>query len=207
MKKQKEIWDKEYTLNENKWKKFTKNLPEIFTGKVVLEIGVGNGKTLASIVRQKPKKVTAIDFSAKAISLCKSNFSKDKIDFKEMDVLDLDFEDESFDIIVCHYVLNNLLSDDRTMAVSEMLRCLKKKGKLVFEDFHQGDLRQKLGEEHMEYNTIMKNNSLICHFFDKKEVLNLFSGMKSKKINVLISNPIRGEKKIARKIISAVFEK
>jgi 2-polyprenyl-3-methyl-5-hydroxy-6-metoxy-1,4-benzoquinol methylase len=46
--------------------------------KEVLELGCGNGKTLSSILAQKPKKVVALDFSEKAIELAKKKLSKQK---------------------------------------------------------------------------------------------------------------------------------
>ena len=74
MNNQKEIWNNEYRANKDKWKKETLIIPELLRGKNVLELGVGNGKTLISILKQKPGKVTAIDFSEEAINHCKSKF-------------------------------------------------------------------------------------------------------------------------------------
>jgi len=61
MKNQESIWDNLYKRNLT-WKKET-ILPNILQNKSVLELGVGTGKTLHSIIRQNPKSITAIDFS------------------------------------------------------------------------------------------------------------------------------------------------
>ena len=76
---QEEIWDIEYKNDDNKWKKESTYLPEMLRDRNVLELGVGNGKTLLSILKQKPKSVTAIDFSQEAINICKSNIKNKEV--------------------------------------------------------------------------------------------------------------------------------
>ena len=74
---QERIWDELYSSNLS-WKKETLELPNLLKNKNVLELGVGNGKTLASILRQKPSSIIAIDFSQKSIDLCKNQFKNQK---------------------------------------------------------------------------------------------------------------------------------
>ena len=113
MTSQKEFWDEEYKNNSDKWKKETLFLPSLLHNKRVLELGCGNGKTITSILRQKPSEVTAIDFSSEAINLAKKNFNGKFINFIQADVKDLPFRHKEFDVVICFYILNNLLAEER----------------------------------------------------------------------------------------------
>jgi ubiquinone/menaquinone biosynthesis C-methylase UbiE len=202
--KQSDIWNLEYSKFE--WRKETRTLPKMLNGKKVLELGVGNGKTLISILRQKPEEVYAIDFSEKAIEICKDKFQLDDVKFSVMDVTELDFDDESFDAVVCYYVLNNLNENERNLAVREMFRVLKNEGIVLFEDFSVGDFRFKKGSNTIADNTIMKVNGISCHFFTDKEIKELFNDFSKVKLEVRETKPLRG-KDYTRKLINAVIRK
>jgi ubiquinone/menaquinone biosynthesis C-methylase UbiE len=203
--RQNTIWDNEYSRLE--WRKETRTLPSrVLAGKKVLELGVGNGKTLISIMRQHPKEVHAIDFSEKAIEICRDKFHLDDIKFLKADVLNLPFEDNSFDAVVCYYVLNNLNENERNLAVREMFRVLKNEGIVLFEDFSVGDFRFKKGSNTIADNTIMKVNGISCHFFTDKEIKELFNDFSKVKLEVRETKPLRG-KDYTRKLINAVIRK
>jgi len=206
MKHQEKMWDKIYQDEGDKWNKESLSLPNVLRNKSVLELGVGNGKTLKAILRQKPKEVIAIDFSKGAIELCKRKF--DKIGcFKliEGDVRDMPFEDDYFDYIICYYILNNLLEKDRKKAVVEIFRVLKKNGKVLFEDFAEGDFREK--GEVIEKNTRFKKNGLMCHFFSEIELKKLFNECSSFKAKIKVSRPIKGKPHLIRRIFLAEIKK
>ena len=178
---QKAVWNSEYRLNKDKWKKETANVPKIMKGKIILELGVGNGKTLISILRQHPKKVVAIDFSSKAIEMCRKSFSSKSIIFKITDMNDLPFKNKEFDVIVCYYVLNNLLDKNRDSALDEISRVLKSDGKIVFEDFAAGDFRER--GNFIGKHTIRKKNGLICHFFTAKKAESILKENSVEEVN------------------------
>lgn len=202
--RQVEVWNQEYSRGE--WRKETRTLPDMLKGKKVLELGVGNGKTLIAIFRQKPKEVYAVDFSEKALEICKDKFAHDDIKFEKADVRNLPFDNNSFDAVVCYYVLNNLLESERINAVKEILRVLKYEGVVLFEDFAVGDFRFKKGSNMIGENTLIKANGLICHFFDEGEVKKLFRDFPKVKVEVKESKPLRG-KDYTRKLISAIIKK
>lgn len=202
---QEKYWDEVYRLG-NSWKKETLNLPKIFKSKKVLELGVGNGKTLKSILRQKPKMVCAIDISGEAIKMAKNLYEKESVDILKSDVTKLPFEDNSFDIVVCYYVLNNLNESDCKKAILEIYRVLNKNGIVVFEDFSVGDFRETEGKLKFKH-TIEKKNGISCHFFqigELKELFNIFS-----KINLenKISSPIKSKNNIKRILINGIIVK
>ena len=202
--KQEEVWDIEYSRSE--WRKETRTLPKMLSGKKVLEIGVGNGKTLIAIHRQNPKELFAIDFSEKAIEICREKFAHDDIKFEKMSVLDLKFDDESFDAVVCYYVLNNLSDGERKKAVGEIYRVLKDEGIVLFEDFAVGDFRFKKNSRMIAENTLIKANGITCHFFEDKEIKELFWEFSKVKMQVIETKPLRGMD-YTRKLASAVIRK
>ncbi|MEK6910164.1 MAG: methyltransferase domain-containing protein [Nanoarchaeota archaeon] len=203
---QEEIWDIEYKNDDNKWKKESTYLPEMLRDRNVLELGVGNGKTLLSILKQKPKSVTAIDFSQEAINICKSNIKNKEVLLIKSDVNCLPFRRETFDVIICYYILNNLKEKERLEAIKEIFRVLRNKGVVVFEDFMVGDFRQKVGKI-IEFNTIEKKSGLIQHFFTKLELTTLFNRFSSFQFKEKSFLPFKNKKDIQRKIICGIIRK
>ena len=202
---QEPIWNKLYKERLS-WKKETRNLPNLLRGKAVLELGAGNGKTLRAIVKQNPKSITAIDFSEEAINKAKELFEEDKILFLKGDITSLKFKEE-FDVIVCYYILNNLLEKERKNAIEQIHNALKPGGIILLEDFAVGDFREKEYLRKIEQNTIEKKNRIICHFLEKGELVSLFKNFKDMKISTKIFSPLRVDKTKKRKIIKALIKK
>lgn len=194
------LWNNEYIKNPILWAKETQSLPKILSGKSVLELGVGNGKTLAAILLQKPKSIVALDFSEKAIEICQSRFPK-SVSFQVASITEMPFQDETFDVVVCHYILNALSEKDFQKAVSEIKRVLKKKGKVIFEDFAVGDFRQK-GKS----KTLKKKSGITCHYFTIPELNKIFSEFTGK-FKVQETTPILHQEVLKRKIISGILTK
>lgn len=208
MNNQEKIWDLEYKKNKVKWKKERHYIPNILKNKRVLEIGVGNGKNISEIIKQKPGALFALDISQEAINLCKGKFKSKNLHFIKRDIRNSGFSDNSFDVVLCYYVLNNFLEKDRRTVVNEIYRLLCKNGILIFEDFMKGDLRQsEIYGKPMEKNTLLKNNGLICHFFTKAESRKLFkklriNNLEEKEFKIILKNP-----KLKRKLISVEASK
>src|SRR3989344_412930 len=198
---QQDVWDELYERNLT-WKKETITLPNILKDKNVLELGMGNGKTLISILKQNPSQVSAIDSSIKAIEKSRKIFGN-KVRLLKVDAKDLPFPDNSFDIVVAYYILNNSVKKDRVKIIKEIYRVLKKKGICIFEDFSINDFRNKGKKHKTDKNTIVKKNKLICHFFDEKKVRNLFGKFSEIKIKTSKFYPIRN-KNLKREIINCV---
>lgn len=207
MNQQEKVWDKLYKSNKTLWSKETSTLSNLLKNKNVLEIGVGNGKTLLSILKQKPKSITAIDISQVSIEICKSLFKNKNIIFKKDNIIKSKLKSSSFDISICYYVLNNLKENEKKKAISEMYRLLSNKGIILFEDFAVNDFRQKEGKVTKEVNTIIKSSGLIHHFFTKDELTDLFSKFNSIKVKEKSFSPFRNKKHLKRKLISAIINK
>ena len=197
---QSKIWDELYG-SKLTWHYDTDFSGDV-KGKRVLELGVGTGKTLRALIKKDPKEIIAVDFSAKAVNESKILESYN-VKVIKADATKLPFEDK-FDVIVCNYVLNNMLESERKKAVKEMKRLLAENGKIYFEDFAVGDLRQESGKK-VEKNTFVKDNGLICHFFDEEEIKKLFKGFKIK-IKTESFKPFRALKE-KRVIMGAIIAK
>ena len=193
-------WNLEYKRKREVWRqRFTEFFPDrTFTGKAVLELGVGNGKTLQKILLQNPARVSAVDFSPVAIRLCKEKFKN--TEFFEASACGLPFKGGEFDIVVCFHTLGHLLKPERKKAVKEIKRVLKKGGNVLFEDFAVGDFRFGKGKK-IEDNTFKRGNGITYHYFTASEVKRLF-GMKGKVELVEKSLKLAG-KKVKRKEIKA----
>lgn len=102
----------------------------------VLEIGAGSGRYTKDIVNMC-SELTVCDISEHQIEFNKSKMKEfvlfDKIkQFCVLDMLDMgNFEDESFDCVVCIGGVINYLLDKEKDGISEMLRVLKPGGKLI----------------------------------------------------------------------------
>ena len=206
IKNQSKLWDRQYSLHKTLWHFQTENISDKIKGKNVLELGVGDGKTLRAILRKRPKKVIAIDFSQEAIKKCKAQFKENNLHFANANITKLPFEDSKFDVIFCYYVLNNLPGTDRRKSIAEIHRVLRKKGVLFFEDFSAGDFREETGKK-IENHTVKKKNGIICHFFKINEINALFSKFSKKELKLRVTKPITHKNNLIRKTISGVILK
>ena len=85
-------------------------------------------------------KITGVDFCEPMLERARSkrdqqNLEKEENQFLVGDCLDLEFPDESFDLITIAFGLRNLA--DRKLGLSEMLRVLKPGGRLMVLEFSQ----------------------------------------------------------------------
>lgn len=107
-----------------------KQIPPL-ENKSVLEVGCGAGIISLELAKTARKVVgidvteTALDFGRKLADL----LGYSHVEFKKGDAENLEFEDASFDIIVCSEVLEHLLNPEE--AISEFYRVLKANGILL----------------------------------------------------------------------------
>lgn len=113
---------------------YTRNIE----GKSVLEVGSGRGGGSNYIKRYlKPKKIVGVDLSSKAVKLCNKNYAGDGLSYICGDAENLEFEDESFDVVLnvesshCYSAMPSFLS--------EVKRVLKKGGFFLFADLRDHD--------------------------------------------------------------------
>ncbi len=110
-------------------------IPELVPGKRVLDVGCGPGTiTVDMAVRVSPGEVIGIDAVADVLEKAQANIPAgvSNVSFAKGSVYDLDFPDDSFDIVHAHQVLQHL--SDPVEALVEMRRVCKPTGLVAVRD-------------------------------------------------------------------------
>ena len=129
-------------------------------GKDILEVGCGRGGGLSYINRYlKPNFATGVDLNKKAINFCNKNYSTERIKFLQANAQKLNFQENSFDIII------NVESSHRYSRVDlfmdEVYRILKPGGFFLFADFGDNMEIEKLKTQFVKSNLkIVKSENI-----------------------------------------------
>jgi SAM-dependent methyltransferase len=103
----------------------------ITAGMHVLDIGCGIGGASRCIAAECNCRVTGIDVTAEFIEVARKLTGRckldDRIEFLEVDALDMPFQSNTFDHVWCHNVTMNVQNKDRLVA--EIARVLKPRGR------------------------------------------------------------------------------
>lgn len=148
----------------------------------VLDVGCGNGFATA-IFSEKVKSITGIDFSSEMVdqadTMLKQKQGRNNISFKQMDVLNLSYPEDSFDVVISERCLINLRSwEEQQKAMLEIKRVVKKGGRyLMIEGTTDGldklnNLRESYGLHRIEkhwHNLLFDDDELMA--FIKKEFI------------------------------------
>ncbi|MDM7912352.1 MAG: class I SAM-dependent methyltransferase [Methanotrichaceae archaeon] len=176
-----DAWDRDYRRRGRLWGGGTKNLPELPEGSKVLELGCGDGKTLAAM-EGRFWDVTAIDISPEALRLSRSALGAE-VSLLLADARHLPFKGESFDAVFAFHVTGHVLRTGRELIAREVGRVLRPGGRLFFREFGAEDMRAGRGEE-VEPGTFRRGGGVITHYFSEGEVVDLFSDMKPLSIQI-----------------------
>jgi len=120
---QQALWDKSYLVNSTEKERIEETIKIIpAETRTILDVGCGNGtfvNTLISTFPDRFEKVVALDTSEEAlryVKTCKFNGS----------IVNLPFEDESFDLVTATEVLEHLSQKDFKRGILELQRVSKK---------------------------------------------------------------------------------
>lgn len=95
----------------------------------VLECACGTG-LLSGVIAKKCKSLVATDFSVNMLKKAKRKYGKLKnVEFKQGNILQIEYHDESFDVVVAANVIH--LLDEPYKALSELDRVCKNGGKII----------------------------------------------------------------------------
>lgn len=124
------VWNWESAAGKKRAKRRAQLLIE--TGKITnaayaLEIGCGTGVFTRKIYETTRCNIIAIDISEDLLKIAKEKLSE--IDFRIGDAMNLDFHENTFDVVFGSSVLHHL---DMEKAYKEILRVLKPGGRIVF---------------------------------------------------------------------------
>jgi len=131
-----------FNINKTDWNQwfFEKmNMPDHGN---VLELGCGNGllwkKNEKSI--KKTLNITLSDFSEGMLESAKKNINNENIKYEVIDIQNIPYEDESFDVIIARHMLYHVPDIDK--ALSEVKRVLKPNGKFYVSTNSLNHLRE-----------------------------------------------------------------
>ena len=121
----------------------------------VLDVACGYGNTAITARLRGAKKVTGIDITPKLLALAKEEekiAGISGINWKEGDAESLPFEDESFDVVLSTF--GHIFAPNQELAGKEMVRVLKKGGRLGFTSWPPELAVGKLSEVVSKYNPL-----------------------------------------------------
>lgn len=200
MEDQREAWDSFYSGNRRPWRGVSDIGDLTFPpGGRVLEVGCGNGKTAVALAK-RGYRVTGMDFSQKAIDICRELILD--ADFVCASVLNIPFENGSFDGISAFHVLEHLTDDELSKAAEELYRVMKTGGYLLVKSFAEGDMRA--GKGIANDDNVIRGNGILYHYFTEQELLDKLSVFQCVSIRTVEEKTRFGA---VRRRIEAVFRK
>lgn len=109
-----------------------------------LDVAIGTADLSIELLRQAPDTtIQGIDLSSEMMNIGKEKVQEKGLDssvsFINASALDMPFEDNSFDIVMCGYGVRNFSDLDK--GLSEMQRVLKPEGQLMILEFSYPDNR------------------------------------------------------------------
>ncbi len=146
------IWDKFAPIytgfvtgtpgNKHAYEAMYKRIRTMVKDKEVLELATGPG-VIAKQVATEAKSMTATDFSEKMLAVARRGIVPSNLVFERADASDLQYNDESFDVIIIANALHVI--PDHEKVLSEIKRVLRKDGLLIAPNFIH-DNRKKISE-------------------------------------------------------------
>ena len=123
---------------------------EFISGKHVLDIGCGSGRTTA-ILKNLSSGYVGLDYSLEMIESCRKRF--EGVHFIHGDVRGMsEFKDEEFDCVMFSFNgLDSISHDDRIKGLREIRRVLKQDGLFVFSS-HNRNHRYAISRPKMEFS-------------------------------------------------------
>jgi len=109
--------------------------PEDFKGKLVLEVGAGNGR-FTELFLKYGARVIAVDYSTAIEANYNNNSNHDEVIFLQADLFNLPIKRHSFDLVLCYGVIQH--TGDNKKALVELCKYPNKGGKLLIDIYSNG---------------------------------------------------------------------
>jgi len=129
-------------LTESKAARYVIKFSEIKDRETILEVACGTGIVFEKIVKQNPNgKNIGMDLSPDMLNKAKKRLKKLKsgnYELREGDVLNLDFNDNRFDLVVNNFMVDLMPSETFDKLAEEFYRVTKPGGRVVISTFSFG---------------------------------------------------------------------
>jgi ubiquinone/menaquinone biosynthesis C-methylase UbiE len=152
------------------WNSTEKFIEKLEKNTKVLEVGCGNGKNLDL---RNDIEFYGCDISTKLLDICREK----KLNVKECDGCDLDYEDNYFDSVFSVAVIHHLSTMERRIKfLEEMCRVVKRGGNIFFQVWSIDEPKYHKSKEINKYDRFVLFNYDDCvyeryyHFFDLDEM-------------------------------------
>jgi ubiquinone/menaquinone biosynthesis C-methylase UbiE len=150
---------------------------KILKGKHLLEVGCGMGYDSLEFLK-RGVRVTATDLTPNAVKLTRRHFQIEgvkAVDVRTANVLDLPFEDSSFDAVWANGVLH--ATGDTARAIREVHRVLRPGGRAIISHFYRKPswmyVIHRLGRENIEFK---EDDPPVNEFYTENEILAMIEG-------------------------------
>jgi len=95
-----------------------------------LDIACGCGYGTHHLAKNNANKIIGVDISLDAIKFAQKYYKSENLEFLTMDALNLKFENNSFNAVVCFEILEHLRAEDQYRFLEGLTRVLKNDGSL-----------------------------------------------------------------------------
>lgn len=172
---------------------FIEKLPR---GAKVLDAGCGPGQNSA-YMRKKGINVTGIDLSQEMLTIARNKVSG--IDFLEMDLRHLDFEEKAFDGILAAYSLIHIPMEELPETLKGLHRILKPGGILAV-------IAQTGKPDQIVPEPFLPNENMFFNFFSKPGLRSLLvkAGFK---VNTLVEHSAQDQDTMSQSILFALAQR
>jgi len=119
-------------------------IPKKFKPKKILELGSGTGNLTELVLEKFPNaEITVVDISEKILDECKSRFrSSTSIKYCQSDFKEIDFERESFDLVISSIAIHHIKDEDKQILFGKIYSCLKQNGIFTYLDQCMGETKE-----------------------------------------------------------------
>lgn len=135
-----EIWAR---LAESRARARVLELAAVRDGEAVLEVAAGTGVQLVALAKRNPSgRTVGIEPADGMLAQARRRLERSglsSVELRKGSALELQFEDESFDLVTNGYMLDLLPRNDIPVALAEFRRVLRPGGRLVLSNMTRGE--------------------------------------------------------------------
>ncbi|MEI8388565.1 MAG: class I SAM-dependent methyltransferase [bacterium] len=146
---------------------------EYTENKVVLDIASGLGYGADCLFKLgRAKKVYGVEFNQEAVNYANEIYSNKDVSYKQGSILEIPFEDNSFDIVTSFETLEHI--ENEIKQLQEIKRVLKPKGYYILST--PNDWNMEKNPHHVKCYDYFKLKKLISEYFQIEKIYNQNSG-------------------------------